>query len=211
MLQNFAQEAFYVGNPNLKPETTDSFEAGLFREWLSRARTHGSLLVPRIRFTDLILFDFSTYPASWKNVDQSWARGVELSGTVRLVGAISLRTGYTRLYTRDLQHRPIDRPTAAPAPNSGTISLELRARGAGPSSAGGRFVGERPDNNFLIPASSASRAYNYGFAGGSVPGRPRGTSQLFVRIDNALNGRYQEVLGYAALRRIAAGGVKLTW
>jgi hypothetical protein len=33
----------------------------------------------------------------------------------------------------------------------------------------------------------------------------------FLRIDNGLNERYQEVLGYAALRRMIAGGVKLIW
>jgi outer membrane cobalamin receptor len=33
----------------------------------------------------------------------------------------------------------------------------------------------------------------------------------FVRIDNALNADYQEVLGYSALSRNAAGGVRLTW
>ena len=30
LIDNFANTSFYVGNPNLKPETTDSFEAGLF-------------------------------------------------------------------------------------------------------------------------------------------------------------------------------------
>jgi outer membrane cobalamin receptor len=32
-----------------------------------------------------------------------------------------------------------------------------------------------------------------------------------LRIDNALDEGYQEVLGYTALGRNAAGGVKLTW
>ena len=37
LIENFANESFYVGNPKLKPEKTDSFEAGLSREWLGRA------------------------------------------------------------------------------------------------------------------------------------------------------------------------------
>ena len=34
---------------------------------------------------------------------------------------------------------------------------------------------------------------------------------LHVRVDNALNERYQEVLGYSALARTAIGGVSLKW
>ena len=45
----------------------------------------------------------------------------------------------------------------------------------------------------------------------SAARRPVSYFAPFLRIDNALNERYQEVLGYAALRRMAAGGVKLTW
>jgi outer membrane cobalamin receptor len=204
LLENFAQEAFYVGNPNLKPETTDSFEAGLFREWFSRrVRTEVSWF--RNSFQNLILFDGSTNPASWKNVDQSWARGVELSGTVRLAGAISLRTGYTRLYTRDLQ---TGQPLLRRPLNSGTLSLELAPR-RWTLAAGGRFVGVRADSNFFDPGAISVAGYNYVFVDGSW----QATRHVapFARIDNALNGRYQEVLGYAALRRVAAGGVKLTW
>jgi len=204
LLENFAREAYYVGNPHLKPETTESFEAGLFREWFSR-RVRMEVSWFRNSFHDLILFDFSTNPASWKNVDQSWARGVELSGTVRLGGVISLRTGYTRLYTRDLQtgQSLLRRPL-----NAGTLSLELAPR-HWTFAAGGRFVGMRPDSNFFDPGAISVAGYNYVFVNGSW----QATRHIapFLRIDNALNERYQEVLGYAALRRFAAGGVKLTW
>ncbi len=61
LIDNFANESFYVGNPNLKPETTDSYEAGLFREWFSRrVRTEASFF--RNSFKDLIEFDFSAKP-----------------------------------------------------------------------------------------------------------------------------------------------------
>jgi len=142
-------------------------------------------------------------------VDQSWARGVEISGIARLAGTrlgiASLRAGYTRLYTRDLQtglpllRRPL---------NAGTISLELAPR-RWTLAAGARITGERPDSNFVLPGVTSVAGYNYVFLNGSW----RATRHVapFLRIDNVLNERYQEVLGYAALRRIAAGGVKLTW
>jgi hypothetical protein len=33
----------------------------------------------------------------------------------------------------------------------------------------------------------------------------------YFRMDNALNERYQEVLGYASLTRSAIGGVRVSW
>ena len=206
LLQNFAHETLfgYVGNPALKPEKTDSFEAGLFRDWFSRrVRTEVSWF--RNSFQDLILFDFSTFPASWKNVQQAWARGVEFSGTARLAGAISLRAGYTRLYTRDLQ---TGRPLLRRPLNSGTISLELTPR-RWTIAAGARLVGERPDSNFYVPGVTSVAGYNYVFVNGSWQATRH--VEPFLRIDNALDERYQEALGYRALRRIVAGGVKLTW
>jgi vitamin B12 transporter len=204
LLENFAREAFYVGNPNLKPETTEGFEAGLFREWFSRrVRTEVSWF--RNSFHDLILFDFSTNPASWNNIQQSWARGVELSGTLRLAGWVSLRSGFTRLYTRNLQ---TGQPLLRRPLNAGTISLELTPR-RWSLAAGARFMGERPDSNFVLPGITSVAGYNYVFVNGSWQATRR--VEPFLRIDNALNERYQEVLGYAALRRMAAVGVKLTW
>jgi outer membrane cobalamin receptor len=209
LIENFAHETFFVGNPRLKPEKTDSFEAGLFREWLGRRlRTEVSYF--RNRFTDRIEFDFSNFPGTWRNIDQSWARGVELSGTARLMRFASVHAAYTKLYTRITSTTSLDqlglellrRPR-----NSGSISLELAPR-RWTLFAGGRFVGERQDNDFVFGVNR-NPAYNAVFAGGSF--RATRNVELHVRVDNALDERYQEVLGYTALGRNAAGGIKLTW
>jgi vitamin B12 transporter len=206
LLQNFAHETLfgYVGNPALKPEITDGFEAGIFREWFSRrVRTEVSWF--RNSFQDLILFDFSTFPATWKNVQQAWARGVEFSGSARVGRVLSLRAGYTRLYTRNLEtgQALLRRPL-----NAGTISLEFAQR-RWTLAAGARIVGDRPDSNFYMPGVTSTPGYNYLFVNGSWQATRH--VQPFLRIDNAFDERYQEVLGYSALRRFAAGGVKLTW
>ena len=46
LIDNFANTSFYVGNPNLKPETTDSFEAGLFSRVVRASRAHRGFLLP---------------------------------------------------------------------------------------------------------------------------------------------------------------------
>jgi outer membrane cobalamin receptor len=69
-------------------------------------------------------------------------------------------------------------------------------------------VGERQDSDFVFGVNR-NPAYNSVFAGGSFQARRH--VELHVRVDNALDERYQEVLGYSALSRNAAGGLKLTW
>ncbi|HEV8415722.1 MAG TPA: TonB-dependent receptor [Bryobacteraceae bacterium] len=209
LIQNFANESFYVGNPRLKPEKTDSFEAGVSREWLGK-RVRTELSYFRDRFADLIEFDFSVFPSTWRNIDQSWARGVELSGTARLMRFVTLNAGYTKLYTRitnDSSPEQIGLELLRRPRNSGSISLEYAPR-RWTLIAGGRFVGERQDNDFVFGVNR-NPAYNAVFAGGSF--QATRNVELHVRVDNALNERYQEGLGYSALSRNAMGGLKLTW
>jgi vitamin B12 transporter len=209
LIENFANESFFVGNPKLRPEKTDSFEAGVSREWLGK-RVRTELSYFRDRFTDKIEFDFSAFPGTWQNIDQSWARGVELSGTARLMRFMTLNAGYTKLYTRITSDPSLDqiglellrRPR-----NSGSISMEIAPR-RWTFTAGARFVGERQDSDFVFGVNR-NPAYNSVFAGGSFQATRH--VEVHARIDNALDERYQEVLGYSALSRNAAGGLKLTW
>ncbi|HEX5430391.1 MAG TPA: TonB-dependent receptor, partial [Bryobacteraceae bacterium] len=210
LLQNFARESFFVGNPKLKPETTNSLEAGLFREWFSRRiRTDVSFF--RNSFDDLILFDFSANPGTWENIEQSWARGVEISASAKLTGFATVHAGYTRLYTRITQTNDatqIGHPLLRRPLNAGSVSLEL-ARKRWTLAAGARIVGIRPDSDFLFPDVTQNPGYENVFVNGSW----NATRHLepFVRIGNALDEQYQEALGFAALSRNATAGLRVGW
>ena len=206
LIENFAKESFFVGNPKLKPEKTDSFEAGLSREWLGRRlRTEVSYF--RNRFTDRIEFDSSVFPGSWRNIDRSWARGVELAGSAKMSRIVNVRANYTKLYTRNVTN--LRNPEMVRRPrNSGAISLELAPR-RWSLTAGARFVGERQEDDFVFFAINRNNGYENVFVNGSW--RVSRHVELHLRIDNALDEGYQEVLGYSALGRNAAGGMKLTW
>ncbi len=210
LIDNFARESFYVGNPNLKPETTDSFEAGLYREWFSR-RVRTEISWFRNSFKDLIEFDFSQNPATWVNIDKSWARGVELSASVKLTRFAAVHAAYTKLYTRitnDNDPTRIGLELVRRPRNSGSVSLELSPR-RWTFNAGARFVGERQEDDFVFFAINRNSSYTFVFARGSW----QATRHVapFVRVENLLNEDYQEVLGYSALSRNATGGIRLTW
>lgn len=210
LIDNFAATTFYVGNPNLKPETTDSFEAGLFREWFSRRlRTEASWF--RNSFTDLIEFDSGVNPGTWINIDKAWARGVELSASARLFKFMSVRGGYTRLYTdvvNDADPTQIGLPLVRRPANSGSISFELAPRRF-TFAAGARFVGERQEQDFVFYSITRNPGYTFVFVDGSWNIAKHFTP--FFRVNNLTNANYQEVLGYQALSRNGMLGLRLTW
>lgn len=210
LTDNFSHTTFFAGNPNLKPEKTDSFEAALSREWLSgRIRTQAAYF--RNLFTDLIRFDFSVNPATTRNVARSYARGLELSGTARLTGYLSVRAAYTRLYTRvinDSDPSAIGLELVRRPRNAASLSLQLAPR-RWTFAAGARYFGDRQEDDFVFFAANRNPSYWSAFADGSW----QATRHVmpFLRVDNLLNSYYEEVLGYPALSRSATAGVRLSW
>jgi vitamin B12 transporter len=208
LLENFARDLYFVGNPNLRPEKTNSYEAGAYREWFHR-RVRTDLAVFRNSFQDLIEFSFANDPGTWINVNRSWARGAEASGTVRVNRFASVRASYTRLYTKITQSTAgdIGQALLRQPRNSGSVSMELTPRMFS-LIAGARFVGERQDNDFVFGVNR-SPGYQYVFVSGSWQATRH--IEPFVRIENAADQVYQEALGYSSLARTAFGGVKLKW
>ncbi|HTB12995.1 MAG TPA: TonB-dependent receptor [Bryobacteraceae bacterium] len=209
LLENFAQAGYYVGNPALKPETTQSYEAGLSREWMTR-RLRTELSIFRNSFHNLIEYDSAVYPGTWQNVDQSWARGAEASATLRITSSLAVRGAYTKLYTKitnSITPSEIGEELLRRPKNSGSVSLELTPK-RWTLIAGGRFVGERQDEDFAFGVNR-NPGYQYVFVNASY----QATKNLepFVRIQNALDQQYQEALGYSALSRSATGGLRITW
>jgi vitamin B12 transporter len=197
-----------VGNPNLRPEKTNSYEAGLEREFLSgRLRTEASVF--RNSFHDLIQYNSFVYPGTWDNIEGAWARGFELSSTARVKRYLAVRGSYTKLYTDITQSNDptqIGQPLLRRPRNSGAISLQLTPRRF-TFAVGARLVGARPDSDFFQPAILTSPAYQYVFIAGSWQVQRHVTP--FFRMGNALNESYQEALGYAALSRTFTGGLKI--
>jgi vitamin B12 transporter len=209
LLENFAQGGYYVGNPNLKPEVTDSYEAGLSRDWMSR-RLRTELSVFRNGFHNLIEYDSAVNPNTWENVDRSWARGAEASASFKLTHSLTVRGAYIKLYTKvtnsstpgevgqQLQRQPL---------NSGSVSLNLTPK-RWTLIVGARIIGTRLDEDFVFGVNR-NPGYQSVFADGSY----QATKYLapFIRIQNLANEDYQEALGYSALSRTETGGLRITW
>lgn len=209
LLENFAQQGYYVGNPALKPETTQSYEVGLSRDWMSR-RLRTELSVFRNSFHDLIEYNSAVYPGTWENVDRSWARGAEASASFRITHYLAVRGAYTKLYTKitnSIDPTEIGEELLRRPKNSGSVSLELTPK-RWMVIVGGRFVGERQDEDYVF-GINRNPGYQYVFADASYQATKHFAP--FVRMQNALDEQYQEALGYSALSRTETGGLRITW
>ncbi|MCS6953154.1 MAG: TonB-dependent receptor [Bryobacterales bacterium] len=215
LLQNFAREAFFTGNPDLRPEKTTSYEAGLVAEWFGR-RLHAEAAAFHSSFQDLIAFVSLPPPTwgSWANVEASRARGVELAAAVRLPWQVQLRGAYLRLWTRILRSNAPASPFTGVGQelgrrpgNSGSLSLAITPR-RWMFQAGAVLAGERQDSDFWLGVNR-NPGYQLVYASGSL----RLTRHVtpFFQADNVLNARYQEALGYSSLGRSLRGGVRLAW
>ena len=209
LLENFAQATFYHGNPALRPEETNTYEAGLVSEWFAH-RVRTEITGFRSSFHDLIAFVGNT----WQNVQASWARGLETSAQARLAKSIFVQASYMRLYSRITSSASppssttgIGQPLLRRPSNSGAASLAVTPK-RWSLALGGRFMGERNDINYFFAV-----ARNPGFENFYASVSYNATRHVtpFLRLDNLLNESYQEALGYPALSRNIIGGVRLHW
>ncbi len=209
LLENYAQSPYYFGNPALRPETTTTYEAGMVSEWWGRrVRTEVDLF--RSSFHDLIAFVGDT----WQNIEASWARGVETSAQARVTNYILLTGAYMRMYTDitastspESSDTGIGEPLLRRPRNSGSLSIAVTPK-RWSFVIGGSFVGERQDADFTFGVTR-NPGYENVYASASYDVARHFTPIL--RVDNLLNERYEEVLGYQALSRSILGGVRVHW
>jgi len=196
-------------NPNLKPEENRAFETG-FEQSLFGGAYALSAIYFNNQFRNQI--EFTTNPKDFNgeyvNVNRSMAHGVEVTLKGRLTKHWSLDSAYNYTSTQILE-APLCTPQnfcdpllAAGKPlirrprHSGSLLLSYFGSRWGANLAGS-FVGRRPDSDFLGLGINHAPGYARLDLGGWYAIHPRVTA--YVNIENALDKRYEEVVGYPAL------------
>jgi vitamin B12 transporter len=223
--ENYAT-GYVTGNPNLSPERTATWEAGV-RQHLFGDRVMLGITHFDQRFRNMIDYTGATTAcgASYCNVARASARGRELEARLTATRTLSLDANLTHLETRVLtagfdstsgglyhEGEPlIRRPTTSwnvgGAFASGRGSADLRVT----------HVGERTDRDFRpYPATPVvDPAYTLVDASGNLPVRQFGASlpdaTLTVRIENLFDTRYQSVFNFLSPRRTILGGIRLSF
>jgi len=203
--ETFAGPPFTQPNLSLKPERSRSFEAGFQQDFF-----HNKYELSGTYFNNLfhdqinyVTVDPVNFIGEYVNVNQAFAHGAEFVLRAKLRPRLLLNTAYTYTSSQYLDNpAPFD-PTYNPGQpllrrpkHSATALLSYMGNRWGTNLSGG-FVGRRSDSDFLGFGIDHAAGYVRGDAGGWYAVRPRVTA--YVNIENALDRRYNEVVGYPAL------------
>lgn len=201
-LELYGVSTGYVGNPNLKPESSRGGDAGI--DWyLPGSEGTVSATWFRTDYRDLIDYNFNVYPGTTDNVGQARTQGVELEGKFVLAAGFELHATYTYLEADDITDgtRLLRRPR-----NGGSADLWRDFGGGLSAGAGVRMVADRQDVDALTYLTVNDPNYTVARVYGEWRVSP--TLAFKARIENALNERYQPVNGYPAPGFGAFGSVE---
>ncbi|HET9226553.1 MAG TPA: TonB-dependent receptor [Thermoanaerobaculia bacterium] len=185
----------FTGNPDLQPETGESFEVGIERE-------AGALRLGLTGFENRLqnMIDYDFVANRNLNVDRARTRGIEGEAGFRQ-GIFSASWSATWMETEDLSTglELFRRP-------EWTSALLLTARpGDWTFNLEGRYVGERAD----VDAVTFQRTENPDYLRVDLAARWKALEWLapYARVQNAADEEYEEVLGFPAPGRTLIGGV----
>jgi vitamin B12 transporter len=205
-LQSFSRNPFFLGNPDLEPERSGSYEVGADQRF-AHDRAKFEVTWFDNRFRNQITLVNSRYV----NVSKTRAKGAEIALDVAAIRTLHVNGQYTF----------VDSSVVANAASSGLgVGLLRRPRHSGSVGAAwayrrvsvnvnGVLIGHFPDNDFGFPARTLNPGYNVWSGRASVAV----TKQLALEasVDNIADESYEEPLGYQALGRAARVGLHVTF
>ena len=197
----------FVGNPDLRPERSRGFEAGV--RWRSPA-----LSLEAVAFSsnleDEIVEDFSVFPSSVINAaGKSRRRGIELSGEWRPDPSLMVGANYTYLDAREriaagtAAEREIRRPRHTANAFADWHSGPLTVTGSL------AYVGSRIDRDFDLFPAPLVRLDDYVLGSLRIAYRIAPPLELYLRAENAFDADYQDVVGYNTPGRTVYAGLRV--
>jgi len=217
--QQFALTPFEVGDPNLTPETSRSWEVGWDASFIERRLTLGTSWFDQ-RFRDLIQYGYQGPGLpTYANESRARARGAEVALDWRIVSGVRAGVQYTwtDATVRDVvgdrvgegfEARLLRRPEHQ-------WSAHLRGQRASGESAGVTLirVGDRVDNDFRSwPAQRVLlEAYTTLDVDAQIPIRLRGASAGWfatLRVENLLDETFDTIVGFPGMGRLVLVGVR---
>jgi len=201
--------AYFVGNPDLVPETSSGWDAGL--GWKSQQLALDLTWYHTNLANEIVsTYDFNSGISGVANASgTSQRQGLELTATVTPTPWLTLTGSYAYLDATEqkLAGGLASREARRPA-NSGSVSAQI-ASGAWSASIAAAFVGTRYDTDFSTYSTVALPAYALLSLAGSY--RINNALTLTARIENATDARYEDVIGYPTLGIGGFAGVRVNW
>lgn len=204
------------GNPNLKPEKSQSFDVGIDQEfWDKRLTVSGGYFWNRYRQLIVTAFDpvgcapFTTFGFCAQNIGSAKSQGWEGSAKLILVEGyrymklLDLQGQYTYTITRDLETG--SRLARWPV-HQGSVVLTYQPINPLSVTTTFRYVGSRYNTTGDQQRLPDFYVINFSASYDITP-----SLQGYVRVDNILNRHYEEVLYFGTPVRSVFGGVRVTF
>ncbi|MGH7411281.1 MAG: TonB-dependent receptor plug domain-containing protein [Candidatus Methylomirabilis sp.] len=220
-VENFGTGSpFFLGNPDLKPERSESWEVG-FDQPLLKGLADISVTYFRSRFKDLITFVGDPPPSpSFRNVQAARAEGVELAARVRLGYGLTVSGSYTFLETEVLDDGGVEsaaiqegKPLIRRLRHSGSLSLDHIWERLH-TNLTATFAGDRQDldfRTFPFPRVTLPGYTTVDVAASYLLLKDRLRLQeltLFGKVLNLFDEEYEQVFGFSAPRITFLLGLK---
>jgi len=198
----------YIGNPNLKPEKSEGWEAGIEQSFGDNVATLGatwfdSKLKNEI-FTAFLPPSFAATPGN-RGTD-SRQHGVELFLNVRPSKQIRIAANYTYTRSRENGAKEVRRPNNIASVNATWSSAD----DAFSSTVTVRYNGRQSDVAFTNPSFIAVPVALKAFVlvNWNAEYKLRPNITVFGRVENLFDDRYEEVFSYATAGRAGYAGVR---
>ncbi len=190
-----------IGNENLKPEKSKGWDAGV-EQYLFKDRVTLGATYFRNDFEDLIDFDWAK---GYVNIAKAKTEGAEIFASVRPIEDLTIGASYTYTDTEDKKtgKRFLRRP-----PHKGSLNLNYRFLNKGNASLDLIYVGKRDD---WAPYPKRGEVGGYTLVNLAASYDIFKNIQVFGRIENLFDRKYEEVWGYGTAGFSLFGGIKMSF
>ena len=204
---------FFSPNPNLRPETSKGWDAGVELSFLG-----GRAVVDATRFEtefrDKIRFVNSVFPGTSVNdPGTSLREGYEFSGRVVPLPGLTLSASYTLLDARDPQGiQEIRRPRHSGRIEASYTFLGERARIGVSAIYNGTMRDEalRAADPFIFPLTPERvNLKEYWLVAATASYKLTPQMEIYGRVENLLDQRYEEIYGFGTPGLAAYGGLRI--
>ncbi len=214
LVESFSNSPYFRGNPDLKPEKSVSFDAGVEQRFGSGG---GAIELTYFdnRFRNQIGFvttDYTTFEGTYFNIGKTRARGFETAFRQNLGWRWEIAGAYTYLDGKVLESTSSFDPVYAKGQqllrrprHSGFVDLRWKPW-RWTLGATGQFVGARVDSDFEYIGLAANPGYIILNLLASF--RISDSISIYAIANNVRNEKYMEVLGYPALRANFRVGIR---
>jgi vitamin B12 transporter len=193
------------GSPDLEPETSVGWDAGVEQDLVDGRMTVGVTYFEN-QWENMIDYDYATY--TYGNIAEAMSRGVENFMVFRPNGQTDIRAAYT--YT-DTENEATGESLLRRPRNKAGLDVTYSGIPDWRITAGLQYVGVRKDQDFATTPASPVDLDDYTLLNLSAAYDLNEHWEIFGRVNNLFDTEYQEVLGYGTMGVAAYGGVRATF